>query len=115
MANGEICHIEIFSKDLKTSKKFYEDIFGWEVKTELEGIPNYATFMDKGDMGGGFTDEVEGIFFYIEVDDIDETLKQIENAGGKTEVPKTRISDEIGYAGIFTDPSGTRIGLWSKK
>lgn len=115
MVKGEICHIEIFSTDLKASKKFYEDIFGWEVKTELEGIPDYATFMDTAEMGGGFSSEVEGILFYIEVDDIEKTLSNIEKAGGKIELPKTKISDEIGFASIFTDPSGTRIGLWSKE
>lgn len=115
MANGEICHIEIFSKDLKASKKFYEDIFGWKVKTELEEMPDYATFMDTAENGGGFTSEADGIFFYIEVDDIEATLKKIENAGGKIVVPKTIITEEIGYFAVFTDTSDTKIGLWSKK
>jgi len=115
LANGSICHIEIFSKDLKGSKKFYEDVFNWKITVGIEGMPDYATFMDTEEMGGGFTPDVKGIIFYIEADDIEGTLKKIESAGGKVEIPKTMISEEIGYFAIFTDPSGTKLGLWGKK
>jgi len=51
---------------------------------------------------------------YIETPDIEQTLRQVENLGGKTVVAKTLIMPEEGYYGRFSDPSGNVLGLWSK-
>jgi len=79
---------------------------------------NYALFEVKDGIGGGFN-KVEsivpntGYMNYIQVEDITETLKRIEEAGGKTVLPKTSIG-EPGYIAIFSDPCGARMGLWAK-
>jgi len=114
--NG-ICHVEIPCTDFEKMKNFYGDVFGWE--TEI--IPNmdYATFKPPEGPGGGFNKQLKttesGVMFYIEVADINESLKKVEGAGGKTVTPKTAISPEFGYFAIFTDSENNIIGLWAKK
>jgi len=42
-------------------------------------------------------------------------LDRIEKAGGKIIQPKTQISPEYGYMGVFLDTEGNRIALHSQK
>ena len=55
----------------------------------------------------------QGPILHIEADDIDGTLAKIIENGGKTIVPKTKISDEFGHFALFLDNVGNRFGLWS--
>lgn len=41
-------------------------------------------------------------------------LGAIEAAGGKTLMPSTKLPADWGYIGIFTDPHGNKLGLWSQ-
>jgi predicted enzyme related to lactoylglutathione lyase len=113
--NG-ICHVEIPGTDFEKMRKFYGDIFGWE--TQLIPEMDYATFKTPDGIGGGFSKQLKtsdsGVLFYIEVEDIEATLKNIEGGGGKTVTPKTQISPEIGYFAVFTDIADNIIALWSK-
>jgi hypothetical protein len=40
-------------------------------------------------------------------------LDRIESAGGKIYQPKTKISDEHGFMGVFIDTEGNRVALHS--
>ena len=51
---------------------------------------------------------------YVQVEDIPETLAKISTLGGKVEKEKTEIGGDYGFYAIFRDPSGNRLGLWSK-
>lgn len=115
--NG-ICHVEIPCTDLDRAGKFYTDVFGWEV-TPMQGM-NYSIFKAPDGVGGGLSTEAKvtekpGVYIYIEVEDIDATLKKIEENGGKGTHPKTQVSPEHGYYAAFTDVEGNGIGLWSKQ
>jgi predicted enzyme related to lactoylglutathione lyase len=114
--NG-ICHVEIPCKDFEKIRKFYGDVFGWETQTMAE--MDYAMFKAPEGPGGGFSKQAKiapeaGVFIYIEVGDMDATLKKIETAGGKMVQPKTQISPDFGYYAVFHDIEGNMIGLWSK-
>jgi hypothetical protein len=45
--------------------------------------------------------------------DVQGVLDRVEAAGGKVTVPKTEISPEYGYMGVFLDTEGNRIGVHS--
>ena len=113
--NG-ICHVEIPCTDFEKMKKFYGDVFGWE--TQIIPEMDYAMFKAKDGPCGGFSKQLKtsetGILFYIEVEDIEAALKNVEGAGGKTVTGKTQISPEVGYFAIFTDSENNVIGLWAK-
>ena len=48
--------------------------------------------------------------FYVQVDNIEESLKTAESLGGKTLVPKVDIPN--GSFAWFSDPDGNTVGLW---
>lgn len=108
--------MEIPVTDLEKAKEFYSKLFGWKV----EVIPqmNYAIFETGTPPGGGFNkvDEVKagGVLFYVQVEDIESKLREIENAGGKTVRAKSEIPD-IGWDAAFSDLSGNVLGLFTPK
>ncbi len=110
------CHIEIPTTDAKKSGEFYRKLFNWNVD---ESNPDYLMFSTPGNDGGGFTTSSkptkDGVVVYIEVEDIEAKLKEIEAAGGKTIKAKTGISPEFGYYALFSDPCGNTIGVWGRK
>jgi uncharacterized protein len=56
----------------------------------------------------------DGVLIYLNANpDVQNILDRVEAAGGKILVPKTEISPDYGYMGIFMDTEGNRIGLHS--
>jgi uncharacterized protein len=50
---------------------------------------------------------------YVEVDDVKKTIAKAEKAGAKVVVPRMDIGKN-GIIGIFVDPAGAMLGVWSK-
>ena len=48
------------------------------------------------------------------VDDLVETLKQVESAGGKVLTPRTEIGPGMGAFAAFADPVGNEFGLYEE-
>jgi hypothetical protein len=114
---NNVCHIEIPSKDFAKAKKFYGDVFSWT----FQDIPemNYLIYKAPDGIGGGFSKEAEfsskpGILLYIEVENMEGSIKKAEQAGGATVKGKTQISPDMGYYAMVKDLEGNVIGLWSK-
>ena len=42
-------------------------------------------------------------------------FSRVEDAGGKVIMPKTKISDEIGYMAFFFDTEGNKLAFHSSK
>jgi uncharacterized protein len=119
VAQGNVAHIEFATNDLAASRRFYEQIFGWHFE-EAPGMDKYVMFATPSGQGGGFDagprssgPSATGPILHIEVGDIDATLARISEMGGKTLLPKTKISDEYGHFALFLDNVGNRLGLWS--
>ena len=117
MESHPIVHVEIVSSDAKDAGKFYSDLFGWKI--EVDERFNYVQFAVEPGPGGAFPamDEQTGyknptVIPYIQTQDIEATLTQAEALGGKTQVPKTEIPG-VGWFGLFADPTGNTIGLYS--
>ncbi len=110
------CHIEIPTTDAQKSKDFYGKLFGWKMTGD---VADYVMFSTPDDDGGGFTTSSKpvqaGVVLYIEVADIEKKLAEIEAAEGKKIKGKTGISAEFGFYGLFADPCGNLLGLWSRK
>jgi len=78
---------------------------------------NYITFDAEGGPGGGFNPTEDGdtnpgdILIYIQTENIEASLAEIEAAGGKTLTPKSEIPG-IGWYALFADLTGNRVGLY---
>ena len=56
----------------------------------------------------------EQIRIYIMVDDISDTLKKIDAAGGRVLTPRKDIAPGSGAFAVFADPAGTEFGLYEE-
>jgi len=122
MSAQPIVHIEFSANDPAAASKFYADAFGWKIQTDPQF--DYHMFQTDGGPGGGFvpvdapTDggtmqyKPGDVLVYIGSDDIDAALRKIESLGGTVVVPKTEIP-QTGWFGVFRDPTGNRVGLFT--
>jgi len=115
MIKRNIVHIEIPAANSQESGKFYADLFGWEI----QHIPemNYTMWDAGHGSAGGFTDlgeEVKpgDVLIYVNSEDIEADLKRAEALGGTVVRPKTEIP-ETGWFGMFKDPTGNTIALYT--
>lgn len=110
---------EIPVTDMVRAKSFYEASLGVEI-TDSEMGPNKMGWfpMEMGAAGAAgtliqgeaYTPSHEGALVYLHVDQIDPTLAAINNAGGKTLVPRMSIG-EHGFIAHFEDTEGNRVAL----
>ena len=121
MANHPIVHIELSAKDPKAAGKFYSDLFDWTI--QYDDKLNYVQFRIDEALGGGFNPvgqtESAGfqtnpgdVLVYVGTDDIDASLARAESLGGKIVAPKMEIPG-IGWFGVFEDPTGNKVGLYT--
>ena len=116
MANHPIVHVEIPANDPKAASKFYADLFGWNI--QVDDTFNYHMFQAEGGPGGGFVDtsgemgyKPGEVLIYVGTDDVAASLAKAESLGATVVMPQTEIPN-TGWFGIFTDPTGNRIGLF---
>jgi predicted enzyme related to lactoylglutathione lyase len=124
---GKVVHFEIPADDIDRAKNFYGSIFGWDLQTMPMGDSEYTTVRttavdeqtqmpnEPGAINGGMMQRDERIttspVITIDVDGIDDALKQIEDKGGSTVLPRTPIPG-MGAFAYFKDPEGNVLGLW---
>ena len=123
---SKVVHFEIPAEDLDRAKNFYGSVFGWELQTvpmnEGEYTSVKTTEVDEqtqlptepGAINGGMflrDERLTSPVITIDVDGIDDALKQIEAEGGTTVTPRTAIPG-MGAFAYFTDPEGNVMGLW---
>ena len=119
-AKGKLRHLAISVPDPEKAAAFYMAAFGMEkvtsVKADLadgvyltDGTINVALLRYKDDapMGEGKTKDWFGVHhFGFWVDDVKESRKQIEEAGGKWFMGEME-GDNVFYELKFADPNGT--------
>lgn len=109
-----INYLELPSKDLPTTKIFFETVFGWVFE---DYGPEYSSFSEAGIVGGFFQSPKHSstengaalIIFYSA--DLEATKTKIENAGGN--IIKPTFSFPGGRRFHFTEPSGNEFAVWS--
>lgn len=123
--NNAISWFEIPAVDLDRATTFYETIFQVslfpmdvaQIKMRMFPIDDPST-----GVGGAIVyaegfyhpSNTHGTLIYLNGNpDVQHILDRVEAAGGKILVPKTVISPDYGFMGIFEDTEGNRIGLHS--
>lgn len=114
---------EICVTDMPRAQKFYESIFN--ITMAKWDLPGFEMVVFPSDPTGGkvsgalvksemHTPSMDGSVIYLNGDpDLSAALDRVEAAGGKVLMPKTHISDEIGYMAFFSDSEGNRMALHS--
>lgn len=116
MPHGKICYLEIPANAAEDSAAFYSKVFGWKVRKRGDGE---LAFDDPSGVSGTWvkaSDRTpdERTRTYIMVDDIAQTLKQIQGSGGRVLTPRTEIGPGLGAFAAFADPVGNDFGLYEE-
>lgn len=122
MANA-INWFEIPATNHDRAVKFYGQVLNIDLQPmEMNGIKMAFLTNEPGVVGGsvcsgeGYTPSAEGAVIYLNGgEDLSDPLSRIEEAGGKVVMPKTKISDEIGYMAFFMDTEGNKVAFHSPK
>ena len=120
MANA-INWFEIPATNFNRAKDFYSKIFASELATDnINGLQMAMFHAPDGGVGGavvtgeGYVPSATGTVPYLNGgDNLSTILDRVEEAGGMVTVPKTKVSDEVGYIAWFQDSEGNRIALHS--
>jgi uncharacterized protein len=115
---------EISVSDMARAKKFYETIFAIDMGEPMEMMGMQMAYFPfenmNGKVSGGLVQgpmhkpSMDGAKIYFNGNpDLDEALGKVESAGGKVTMPKTKISDDIGYMAFFIDSEGNGVAMHS--
>jgi predicted enzyme related to lactoylglutathione lyase len=119
-----VVHFEIPVDDVDRAKQFYGSVFDWGLQTmeEMNYTLAITTAVDEqtqrptepGAINGGLmrrTPETPAPIITINVASVDDSLKQIEAAGGSVVTPRTEMPG-MGAYGYFKDTEGNVVGLY---
>lgn len=116
--DGSVVRVDIPSDDLAESREFYEEAFGWTFTEPKETKDRIIDWKDPAGNTGGISTFVPsgdggGVVIYLHSDDIDESFKRINRAGGRSIDFTMEIEEGRARVGLFTDPQGNMLGLIS--
>lgn len=105
------CWNELLTGDVERARRFYQDLFGWEIAPSESAAHDYYEIRNDGRMNGGVLpwssqmgDVPPNWGVYFSVADCDATVSRVVELGGRTIVPATDI--EPGRFSMLADPAG---------
>jgi hypothetical protein len=113
---ARIVHFEINADNPQRAVKFYEKVFGWKI-SKWGGPADYWLIetgeQDKPGINGAITKRMdkETTVNFVDVPSVDDFLKKVEKAGGKTITKKAAIPG-VGYSAYCKDTEGNVFGLF---
>lgn len=112
--DGKLSYIQIPAVEVARSAAFYVRVFGWIDRGGED--PNHRGFSDApGEIIGAWVTaravaSEPGVLPYIYVGRIDDTLAQVEAAGGV--IVRQPYPEGDLWVATFRDPAGNIIGVW---
>ena len=120
---NKVSHFEIPYDDQERAKKFYQDVFGWQINKFPDMDYHLATTTpsdekmhpkEPGAINGGLLPKDPTCthpMIVIDVPSIEEHIKKVESSGGKTVMSVMKIG-EFGLYARVSDTEGNIIGIW---
>jgi predicted enzyme related to lactoylglutathione lyase len=121
-----VVHFEMSAKDRERVSKFYDEAFGWKMVQMGEEVGKYVVAQTTetddegmvktpGNINGGFffqdeKDEYQPPHVVISVDNLEESIKAVTDAGGKKVGEQMDIPGIGLYQGI-EDTEGNNVGV----
>ena len=110
---GKFAWFEHVSNDLGKARQFYEQLFGWKVKSFAPGA--YEVIHNGDEFIGGMVAAEPGLRAHwrswLSVPDVDESYRAAMGAGAQT-VAAPHDYPGIGRGAILHDPGGARLAIW---
>lgn len=110
---NKLAHFAIHTSDTEKSKEFYESVFDWKCSS-YAGAEEFSQISSPdGSVIGALSGrrynpnsiDISGFECSITVSDVDETIRAVEAAGGKTLMTRTAIP-HVGWVAKFSDLDG---------
>ena len=133
---NRVVHFEIHASDVEASKKFYSEVFGWEMQQMGSDYGNYVVIkngpgmdeLDKLPQNPGINGGMmmanaprppkgvgpNAFVCIIGVDNIDEMMGKIEAAGGMPHTDKMDVPG-VGFLRYYEDLEGNLFGIIQPK
>jgi uncharacterized protein len=124
--HGTFCWMDLATDNVEAAKKFYSELFGWNVRTSDVAGMQYNEFGVGEERIGGMwqmTEECKAAggeampphwMAYVAVDNVDDAASRVFDLGGKICVPPTDIPN-VGRFCVINDPSGATLSLITLK
>jgi len=113
---NRVLHFDIPIDDSARAGAFYNTVFGWQINRW--GPLDYWPMTTGAESGPGAegalaprADAPEGVIVYIGVEDIDEALVRVAEAGGSVVTGRAPIPT-VGWNARFRDSEGNLVGLF---
>jgi uncharacterized protein len=109
---GDVSYLRIAAPDPARSAAFYSGVFGWKITKDRDAFQD-AT----GHIIGHFMADLPvageaGVVPYVYVQDIDEVLARVSEAGG--EVTARPYPEGDLWVAMTRDPAGNAVGVWQR-
>ncbi|HEY7121624.1 MAG TPA: VOC family protein [Solirubrobacterales bacterium] len=116
---GVPCWVDTWQPDADAAVDFYKTIFGWEAEDTMpEDVSgkHYMCRLRGLDVAAVASrpehpPEVTVWTTYVWVDDVDETIEKVKEAGGSV-VKEPSDSLDVGRVAVIADPAGAALGIW---
>ena len=113
---GKFVWHENYSNDPDSTRQFYNELFGWGTEVWKPGEADYAMIQVGDQAHGGILKSPEGgspgWLASVLVEDVDETVRKAEAAGGKIVMVPMDVP-EIGRIAVIADPQGAVISAYA--
>jgi predicted enzyme related to lactoylglutathione lyase len=115
-ANGKVCYLELPAIDVDASARFYEAVFGWQIRRRDDGSVAFDDGVDE--VSGSFrTDRPPasspGIMVHIMVDYAEATLARVVANGG--EIVAGIPADPPEITAHFRDVAGNVLSIFQER
>jgi uncharacterized protein len=122
-APGEFCWVDLSTTDVDGATKFYGELLGVEAQAapgDPEETGGYGFFTKNGKQIAGFgpaQQEGQPSFWssYVKVDDADETVAKVNEAGGSVDFGPMDLPNESGRMAVCRDTGGAVISINQQK
>lgn len=122
--SGDFCWIDLMASDLDTAKKFYKDVFAWNITEETMPTGEAYPFLCVGEevIGGAMQIDTKmqqhGVTpnwnSYVMVDDADATAAKAKQLGAHIIREAFDVAD-FGRMAVIADPTGAVFSIWQSK
>jgi predicted enzyme related to lactoylglutathione lyase len=112
---SRVIHFELPADDTARARQFYERVFQWQFQ-QWEGPMEYwmaTTGAGQPGIDGAVAPRQapgQGTVNVLGVQSVDETIRAVEAAGGRTVVPRTAVPG-IGWVAYFLDTENNTFGV----
>jgi uncharacterized protein len=108
-----VVHFEVGAADAERARRFYADLFDWDIRVDPSGYGLVSTGSPVG-IAGGLMPAPAGrpawVTFYVSVEDLEKSLVRAEELGGRRLVGPQPLGGGMAFA-MFADPDGNPVGL----